>query len=121
MLSYPLQAEQAKPFFVLDKEQQLVTKNIPVPRIIKPAVLRSNTLTTIIFGDSLRQYRSNSPLRNSQIWRRLLPSKASTDKTTVFKILDELTCPLRTIPVIKLGNNLNWTHKEVTHVKKTLA
>ena len=54
MLSYPLQAEQAKPFFVLDKEQQLVTKNIPVPRIIKPAVLRSNTLTTIIFGDSLR-------------------------------------------------------------------
>ena len=31
-----------------------------------------------------------------------------------------LTCPLKTVPVIKLENNLNWAHKEVTHAKKTL-
>ena len=32
-----------------------------------------------------------------------------------------LTCPLKTDPFFKLGNNLNWTHKEVTHAKKTLS
>ena len=31
-----------------------------------------------------------------------------------------VTCPLKTVPVIKLENNLNWAHKEVTHAKKTL-
>ena len=29
-----------------------------------------------------------------------------------------VTRPLKTVPVIKLENNLNWTHKEVTHAKK---
>ena len=31
-----------------------------------------------------------------------------------------LTCPLKTVPVTKLENNLNWTYKEVIHAKKTL-
>ena len=31
-----------------------------------------------------------------------------------------LTCPLKTVPVIKLVFNLNWTQKEVSHAKKTL-
>ncbi len=31
-----------------------------------------------------------------------------------------LTCPLKTVPVTKLENNLNWSHKEATHAKKTL-
>lgn len=31
-----------------------------------------------------------------------------------------VTCPLKTDPLFKLGNNLNWTHKEVSHAKKTL-
>ena len=31
-----------------------------------------------------------------------------------------VTCPLKTVPVTKLENNLNWTYKEVIHAKKTL-
>ena len=31
-----------------------------------------------------------------------------------------MTCPLKTVPVIKLVFNLNWTQKEVSHAKKTL-
>ena len=29
-----------------------------------------------------------------------------------------MTCPPKTVPVIKLVFNLNWTHKEVSHAKK---
>ncbi len=31
-----------------------------------------------------------------------------------------LTYSHKTVPVIKLGNNLDRSHKEVTHAKKTL-
>lgn len=31
-----------------------------------------------------------------------------------------LTCPPKTVPVIKLENNLNWTCKEANHAKKIL-
>ena len=35
-------------------------------------------------------------------------------------IILRVTCPLKTVPVTKLENNLNWTYKEVIHAKKTL-
>ena len=89
MLPYPLQTEQAKPYFSLDDDRQLVLKNVPTPRDAKPAKLRSMSLNNVIFGDSLKDIESASFLNRSQIVQRLIPSKAKADRETVFTILDE--------------------------------
>lgn len=89
MLSYPLQTEQAKPFFSLDEKRNLVLQNVPTPNAAKPATLRSMTLNTVIFGERLQDYETSSILQGSQLWQRLLPRKAKADKDTVFKILDQ--------------------------------
>jgi hypothetical protein len=89
MLPYPLQTDQAKPFFSLDDKQQLILENVPTPQIVKPATLRSMTLNTVIFGDSLKSFESNSILQDSQLLQRLLPRKASAGRETVFKLLDQ--------------------------------
>ena len=89
MLSYPLQTEQAKPYFILDEKRKLILQNVPTPKAAKPATLRSMTLNTVIFGDRLQDYESSSIFHGSQLLQRLLPRKAKADKDTVFNILDE--------------------------------
>ncbi len=88
MLSWPLQVEQAKPMFVLDENHRLILNNVPVPRTPKPAVLHSQTLMSVVFADSLKDYQSTSFLSNSQLWKRLLPPQATVDRVAVFAILD---------------------------------
>lgn len=46
-LAYPLQAEQAKPYFRLSGGE-LVLANSPVPLVPKPALLRSTTLSSLV-------------------------------------------------------------------------
>ncbi|MBL4572251.1 MAG: SGNH/GDSL hydrolase family protein [Gammaproteobacteria bacterium] len=46
-LPYPLQAEQAKPFFRLENGR-LELSNSPVPLVPKPALLRSTTLSSVV-------------------------------------------------------------------------
>lgn len=46
-LAYPLQAEQAKPYFRLSGSE-LVLANSPVPLVPKPALLRSTTLSSLV-------------------------------------------------------------------------
>lgn len=48
-LQYPLQAEQAKPRFLLDGNE-LILDNVPVPRVAKPARLRSTTMGSIVLN-----------------------------------------------------------------------
>ena len=89
MLAYPLQADQSKPFYTLDENQQLDLQNVPTPKVTKPATLRSMTLNTVIFGNSLKDIENNSIVQSSLLLQRLLPHRANADRQTVFKILDE--------------------------------
>lgn len=57
-LDYPLQADNAKPFFSLNAKGQLLLENTPVPRQRKPAILRSRDINSIVFADTLVQYQS---------------------------------------------------------------
>lgn len=51
-LAFPLQAEHAKPYFELGP-MGLILKNRPAPLTTKPALLRSKTLATVVFGEDL--------------------------------------------------------------------
>ncbi|WP_198262955.1 SGNH/GDSL hydrolase family protein [sulfur-oxidizing endosymbiont of Gigantopelta aegis] len=88
-LPHPLQAEPAKPFFEVN-EGVLVLKNMPVPKTKKPAVLRSQTLKVILFGNELNQYAVafDGLRQKSQILKLLIPQKANTDRATINAILD---------------------------------
>ncbi|NKB37096.1 MAG: hypothetical protein GKR93_07960 [Gammaproteobacteria bacterium] len=88
MLDYPLQVEQAKPYFVIDNTGDLQLKNVPVPNLQKPAALRSRTLSSEIFGDSLMKYESKSYLRKSRLWRRIFPAESAIPNEQVIKILN---------------------------------
>ncbi|OMH25696.1 SGNH/GDSL hydrolase family protein [Motiliproteus sp. MSK22-1] len=52
-LSYPLQAEQAKPYFVLNSNNQLEPHNYPVPKAAKPAEEKTKSLSSIAYGNEL--------------------------------------------------------------------
>jgi transposase-like protein len=41
----------------------------------------------------------------------------NTAQSSIY-VIDLMTCPLKTVPEIKLENNLNWTHKEVIMPRK---
>ena len=87
LLSYPLQLDQAKPYFDL-VDKRLVLKNVPVPTSIKPALLRSKNLNTVVFGDTLNSYRGNAILESSQLWKRIASPKAKLTKSKVNEILE---------------------------------
>ncbi len=88
MLDYPLQVEQAKPYFDIDSRGKLQLKNVPVPNVQKPAALRSRTLSTEIFGDALSKYESKPYLRNSILWSWLFPAKAQIAEEKIIDILN---------------------------------
>lgn len=48
-LPHPLQAEPAKPFFIMDNDE-LKLKNYPVPKVRKSALLRKQSLNSIVYG-----------------------------------------------------------------------
>lgn len=82
-LSYPLQADQAKPFYSLNS-QQLILNNTPTPRKIKPATMRSQNLQSVLFNNQDIS-KSNSLIRyfrnSSHIAKRILPPPIyDTDK-----------------------------------------
>lgn len=89
MLSYPLQLEHAKPYFSLEENDSIVLRNVPVPQELKPARLHNRTLDSVVFGDDLPSHPGKSIVGKSQILKRLIPVKASVEKTIVFEILDK--------------------------------
>jgi hypothetical protein len=88
VLDYPLQAEQAKPFFSLNNET-LTLQNTPVPRAPKSAKLRTTTLQAIIFGDELvaKEPWWAGLARSSQILRLLLGDHARVNSEVVEDLL----------------------------------
>ncbi len=50
LLTYPLQAEQAKPFYQLTADNKLQLNNVPVPRQAKPAALRGLSLSSVVLA-----------------------------------------------------------------------
>ena len=51
---FPLQAENAKPYFRLDTQGQLVLENTPVPLATKSAAARNTGLADVVLGDEKR-------------------------------------------------------------------
>lgn len=66
-LGFPLQANNAKPYFEL-ADGQLKRRNLPVPRQQKPAAASSANLAAILLGDDAEQ--SSSLLSNLELVRR---------------------------------------------------
>lgn len=66
-LAYPLQAEQAKPYFQL-QNGRLALSNVPVPLAPKPALLRSTNLSSLVLeGFTVEP----SPFENTSLARLL--------------------------------------------------
>jgi len=88
VLDYPLQAEQAKPFFSLNNET-LTLQNTPIPRASKSAKLRTTTLQAIIFGDELVAMEPwwAGLARSSRILRLLLGDHARVNSEVVKDLL----------------------------------
>ncbi len=77
-LGFPLQTENAKPFFTL-VDDRLVLENVPVPRQRKPPVLANHTLSSVILGGLkaetgwLGQYLARSHVASLLGWRESIP------------------------------------------------
>ena len=91
-LSYPLQAEQAKPYFTLGKNNQLEPHNYPVPKATKPAEQRVKSLSSIAYGNELStQGLVQKLISSSAILPRIFgaPSITNEQKDLARKVLDK--------------------------------
>jgi len=71
-LAFPMQAENGKPFFSLDTNQQLTKHNSPVPMQKKPAAASKNTLQYIVLGEQVNNFSFlEKTVGKLEIFRRL--------------------------------------------------
>jgi lysophospholipase L1-like esterase len=70
-LTYPLQADMAKPLFVMGSVGELRLTNVPVPRQPKPAVERGHTLATLVLGEEAARAQMASWRNQWQLAQRL--------------------------------------------------
>lgn len=93
-LEYPLQADQAKPFFTLEGSR-LTLRNTPVPQAPKPARLRETTLGTLV----LEGFESPTPpLGGTQLGRlwQTVTAGGGESAETLAPVFDRtLATPLR--------------------------
>ncbi len=71
-LAYPLQADNGKPFFMLDADGQLERKNSPVPMQSKAAAARQKNLQNIVVGNlNFESSFLKKTLGQMELFRRL--------------------------------------------------
>jgi hypothetical protein len=89
-LDYPLQADNAKPYFSLNARSELMLENTPVPRDKKPAALRSRNISSIVFAEALAEFQSPvSKLVNSSHIVKMIVPEPSTDRIVLERIMAE--------------------------------
>ncbi|MCP4431122.1 MAG: hypothetical protein GY806_09110 [Gammaproteobacteria bacterium] len=91
-LQHPIAAEPSKPYFV-EQNETLLLKNHPVAKVRKSAVLRQQTVSSIVFGDFLDSNSSNdvfgSLIHRSNILKWFIPIRPAEDANTLDNILDQ--------------------------------
>lgn len=78
---FPLQTNQSKPYFEL-KDRKLVLRNVPVPKVLKPAALANQSLGEAVFGTEWKQMISpvRQLLGKSALFRRTGGHRVATLK-----------------------------------------
>jgi hypothetical protein len=89
-LDYPLQADNAKPFYRIAEDGSLILNNSPVPKTRKSAEARTRNLASIVYGSQLDPLQSSLDklLQSSQLLQ-LFPSRSSIDQTQAETIVRE--------------------------------
>ena len=82
-LAFPLQAENAKPYFELAGDE-LALRNSPVPLVTKPAAQQQRDLATLVMGDDHRDHGFFSKFLNwFELYRLLKVQLAVANDTAV--------------------------------------
>lgn len=78
LLEYPLQAEMAKPYFVLENGRPAL-RNVPVPLNPKQPAMRRKTLADLVLGTEHARAMAANPLFRSRLIHRLGFFSASSE------------------------------------------
>ena len=89
-LQHPIAAEPSKPYFV-QQGDELVLKNHPVAKVRKSAVLRQQSVSSIVFGDRLDSNKGliRSLIQRSNILKWFIPLNPTEEANTLNSVLDQ--------------------------------
>lgn len=108
-LPFPLQAEQAKPVFTIDAQQQLTLTNTPVPRQGKPDSTRQLSVASIAFGDALNQ--NNRFFADSAILQRLMPRTSTLPTGQLHTIMETRLVEQKRLQQALIAEAANYAKK----------